>query len=373
MKCYIYYIPIAVFALAGCKNSVVDRSLIFSTNTSLGLEVAVNPSGTEAPAKILIGYKRFEGVLDPLYQNLDPGGKAGASSGRKVTDYYLNEAYSVLAKFQGSASGAGGASSNTNVAIASNAPAANAAPGAAPAAPGATPPNQSATISANVSGGVTMSQWFATGEAAKILARYGGGALSDNPGVAAAVSAAAAQQPLSDRLLALPSQAQTKIYESVYRTLRTINTPDSNKLADALDSAASKLVFDHTYDIPAVYDFNPTTKTLTANPPATVNPATVPFLFMVGRLQEIEDSLDFLKTAAPLAAQAPNPLHFTDPLAAGVQIGNYVNKANLDPDRFDKTINFYEPKDASLKKAIAAMPEFRAAVQYIAVQLGLKE
>jgi hypothetical protein len=57
----------ASFCAAGCTNSLIDRSLIFSTNTSLGIDVSVNPSETDSPAKLQIGYKRTEGVLNPVF------------------------------------------------------------------------------------------------------------------------------------------------------------------------------------------------------------------------------------------------------------------------------------------------------------------
>lgn len=137
-------------ALTGCKpNTLLDRSLIFSTHTTLGLEVSVDPTDSAGAATIVIGYRRSEGVLNPVFYNHSPDG-ASSSAKKSADDYYLDDAFSVIAKFEGSASG-------------------NAAQTAA--------------------GKTVLSQWFATGEAAKILARYGGAiALSDNPAVANAVA-----------------------------------------------------------------------------------------------------------------------------------------------------------------------------------------
>src|SRR5947207_2393424 len=117
MNPYYRLVFLAALCLAGCKNTLIDRSLIFSTQTSFGLEVSVNPSETDSPAKLQIGYKRTEGVLNPVYHNLDAE-KSAATPDRKVTDYYLKEAYSVIAKFEGKATATGGASSNTSVATA---------------------------------------------------------------------------------------------------------------------------------------------------------------------------------------------------------------------------------------------------------------
>jgi len=247
MKRLLYVVSITIAGLAGCKNSLVDRSLIFATNTSLGLEVAVNPSGTEAPAKILIGYKRAEGVLDPVYQNLDPD-KMSAGSSHLASDYYLRDAYSVLAKFQGSASGSGGASSN----VATTQPSGTAAAGN----PG--------TLSADVQGGVTLSQWFATGEAAKILARYGGGALSDNPGVSAAVSAGAvaAERHYGATLSGVSAADSLVALVFAYKTLGAQKT-DETAQADvaALDAMARSLIPDSYM----VYMFDGPSKTLSRN------------------------------------------------------------------------------------------------------------
>ena len=66
-------IPLAAIAVccltAGCENSLLDRSLVFFTNTTLGVEVSVSPSDATAPVKLIIGYKRSEGVLNPVYHS----------------------------------------------------------------------------------------------------------------------------------------------------------------------------------------------------------------------------------------------------------------------------------------------------------------
>jgi len=135
----------------GCReNSLLDRSLIFSTHTAAGIEVSVNPvEVTGAPARLMIGYSRTEGVINPVYDSRGVEAPAGDGPGI-IKRYREPEAYSVLAKFAGSAG-------------------ADAAGGAA-------------------QGGAGVSQFFATGNAALILARQPGiaGAVSGSPEIARA-------------------------------------------------------------------------------------------------------------------------------------------------------------------------------------------
>ena len=65
----------------GCENSLLDRSLIFTTNTTLGVEVAISPADSTSPVKLIIGYKRFEGVLNPVYHSHGVVGPIAPSSG----------------------------------------------------------------------------------------------------------------------------------------------------------------------------------------------------------------------------------------------------------------------------------------------------
>lgn len=60
----IWLVALAAFVLGGCDN--VDRSLVFFTTTSAGLEVGIDPSSSSG--KIMLGYKRAEGVINPVYQ-----------------------------------------------------------------------------------------------------------------------------------------------------------------------------------------------------------------------------------------------------------------------------------------------------------------
>jgi hypothetical protein len=85
---------------SGCSN--LERSMIFSTHTTVGLEIAVSPQETQ-PVNIIIGYKRSEGVLNPVYDK--EGLKAGTkdAEGKPViaNNKYRDKAYSVIAKLSG--------------------------------------------------------------------------------------------------------------------------------------------------------------------------------------------------------------------------------------------------------------------------------
>lgn len=166
----------ACCVLAGCKNSLLDRSLVFFTNTTIGVEISVSPSDATSPVRLIIGYKRAEGVLNPVYhsegvevpvttenaETLTAGSsyadKEAAirdsrsysrkwstsepiAGGPKTIKRYRPEAYSVIAKIAGDVSGNAGETAQ---------------------------------------GKLSVAQWFATGEAAKILAKQ--------PGIAGAVT-----------------------------------------------------------------------------------------------------------------------------------------------------------------------------------------
>ncbi|UCG59378.1 MAG: hypothetical protein JSU70_07670 [Phycisphaerales bacterium] len=149
-------LAVVSFIPLGCKNSLLDRSLIFSTHTTLGLEASVSPAESGQPGKLIIGYQRTEGVINPVYHS---GGIKTPETEKKTdtrgttatktatvktpggTQRYRKEAYSVIAKFRGETGGS--------------------AKGVA-------------------EGKLSVAQWFATGEAAKTLAKQ--------PGIAGAVA-----------------------------------------------------------------------------------------------------------------------------------------------------------------------------------------
>jgi hypothetical protein len=198
----IIVVTLMSFMLVGCwEDSLLDRSLIFSTHTTLGIEVAVSPAETTSPAKIIIGYKRTEGVINPVYHSkgiktskiektTKEGGKTTIETTPCGTSRYKKEAYSVIAKFSG---------------------------------------ETSAKAERAAEGKLSVAQWFATGEAAKTLARQ--------PGIAGAVSGssevakAAAQEAGVRKLMGDASLGAEIVMTHIYNGLKA--------LADEGDTQAS--------------------------------------------------------------------------------------------------------------------------------------
>lgn len=111
-------LSISLLFLSGCDNA--NRSMVFFTGTTLGIEIAFEPN-LAAPAKFIIGYKRAEGLMDPVMEDATAPGK-----------YKIKyPAHSVLAKIAGEVNAGSGSAS--------------------PSLQGA--------------------QWFASGKAAEILAQ----------------------------------------------------------------------------------------------------------------------------------------------------------------------------------------------------------
>ena len=95
--------------------------MVFFTGTTLGVEISFEPNST-TPAKFIVGYKRAEGLMDPVMEDAATGGKYAIK----------HPAHSVLAKIAGEIKSGGGATSP----------------------------------------GLQGAQWFASGEAAEILAGH---------------------------------------------------------------------------------------------------------------------------------------------------------------------------------------------------------
>ncbi len=261
---------------AGCENSLLDRSLVFFTNTTLGVEVSVSPSDATAPVKLIIGYKRAEGVLNPVYHSQGveapvttdesealTGGslysdkeasKSGSSSyskkwsksvpipgGPKTIRRYRTEAYSVIAKIAGEVQGKAGGSAD---------------------------------------GKLSVAQWFATGEAAKILA--------NQPGIAGAVTGsaevakeAAKQANAFGRLKREPRQTAYAILSLTYGMLSVLKDTDpdpkiradAKKIVDLLDNAEYlKSIQGLKFSSFTHYSYDSATKTLTFDSPSTALP-----------------------------------------------------------------------------------------------------
>ncbi len=131
-------------APVGCMSA---QHLVFFTNTTIGVDIGSKPA-TGDPVRFVLGYKRQEGVVDPMmtgYEKFDitmpadatkPDGVIVGTDGVLVPGAVAATAHSVIAKLNFGAGGGGGDAS--------------------------------------------VAQWFATGEAARVLA--------SQPGIAAAVS-----------------------------------------------------------------------------------------------------------------------------------------------------------------------------------------
>lgn len=96
--CAFLSVLMTALCCSGCENA--KRSMVFFTGTTLGIEIAFEPNST-TPARFIVGYKRAEGLMDPVMEDKD-----GPNSGYTIKD----EPHSVLAKIAGevkSGSGAG--------------------------------------------------------------------------------------------------------------------------------------------------------------------------------------------------------------------------------------------------------------------------
>jgi len=193
----LYLLP---FLLTGCyENSFVDRSLIFSTHTTVGLEASVQPTeAATTPVSFVLGYKRTEAVLNPVYHNdgietpdtektvsEDRDGNMRETverNGRRPR--YRQQAYSVIAKLEGNTGG---------------------------------------KVSQSAEGQLSVAQWFATGEAATRIAGQPGitGAVSGNSAIAEAAALQAATAPPGTRAELLRDNVITHIYKGLKELAKT--------------------------------------------------------------------------------------------------------------------------------------------------------
>ncbi|PHS59557.1 MAG: hypothetical protein COB03_02515 [Alteromonas sp.] len=137
--------------VSGCAS---NHHLVFFTNTTIGLEVGSEPN-TGTPAKFVLGYKRQEGVIDPL-----------------IPDYEFHS-------YDGSDAIIEPTSGDTNIIL-------TPAGVAAPKGSVTSPHSVLAKMNFGATGGGTgasAAQWFATGKAAELVAQSSGisGALSGDP------------------------------------------------------------------------------------------------------------------------------------------------------------------------------------------------
>jgi hypothetical protein len=219
MKTFKLFSIVAFASLAtGCQNTLPERSLVFFTGTTLGLEVSASPSSPEGPAKIVMGYKRVEGVLNPVYNSngvytiLNSADTYGSGSGSNTptlsnppqkVSRYLPQAYSVIAKINGEAD-AGAGSSNGKIAV---------------------------------------GQWFATGKAAETLAVQPGiaGAVSGSAEIANA--AATAQAHFAVKLTGISAADAQAALLAAYHSLKDLTSDTAaQKVVTDLDALAGSLI-----------------------------------------------------------------------------------------------------------------------------------
>lgn len=196
----------SIFVLFGCSS---NHHLVFFTNTTIGVEIASEPA-SGSPAKFIVGYKRQEGVIDPLIPDYEfipndtsanggvPGGATLAAleqpengdtsiimtpQGTAIPKGQNNKAHSVLAKMNFGATGGGS--------------------------------------------GASASQFFATGLAAELLAKSKGiaGALAGDPEINKVQKEAN-----------LESNDSLAIYAHIQSMYKLINKypPDGDKAGEAL-------------------------------------------------------------------------------------------------------------------------------------------
>ena len=163
-------IAMSCAALAACETPKHSNTLIFGTNTKVAFDVSAD-AVTQTPS-ITLGYTRQEAVWMPLMPNVDRNGKmvpcgneetrAASEACKKFigkdgatkTEGAKEDTYSVLATFgatfSGGANTQGGGSENPEVGGAG------------------------AEVSAGTTASAGIAQYFATGLAARILAKEGG-------------------------------------------------------------------------------------------------------------------------------------------------------------------------------------------------------
>jgi len=203
IKRALFFVPVVVVLhlLTGCENSLIDRSLIFATHTTLGLEVAVGgPAETAvSPVKLIVGYKRSEGVLNPVYDREYISTVGTDDSGAQ--DKYRKQAYSVVAKLVG---------------------------------------ETKASAGSQVEGAMGISQWFATGRAADIIARNDAiaAAVTGNTGIAEALAKMPAR---AERLEGLNEDYALIVVGQIYNALGALQEeePEAEEHVQRLDLFAS--------------------------------------------------------------------------------------------------------------------------------------
>lgn len=246
----------ALLALGACDN--VQRSMVFMTGTTVGVDIAVAPQ-SDAPVHLTIGYKRAEVLFDPIMEDCDclidlkacehgkqpapvtvaaeRGAAPAVAAGPESETYTVppnpktrykikDQPHSVLAKLLGDVN----ATAKTG-----------------------TGPEATTTVA--------ISQWFASGKAAELLAAgAGAAALTDNPAVAKQVAEATKSfgGSLKEREQGVLPQTVAAMHDALAALGRAGDT-ESARLAADMNGVAADI------GLPPTFGF---TTYLLAAPPA---------------------------------------------------------------------------------------------------------
>lgn len=223
---------LALVTAGGCRDTLLDRSLVFATHTTMGLEVAINPAeGVQSPVRLVVGYKRSEGVLNPVYHSEGVEGpplkktRRSYNGGDTSIDYsnsepvgntstnvkrYRPDAYPVIAKFTG---------------------------------------DVNSEAAQHAKGRLAVAQWFATGEAAVILAKQ--------PGIAGAVSGSAeiAKEAARQQVSSVSPTVKLAAVRLAFDDLKRRAAGDGVRRADSDAIAHLAKLNPLAMQLPAMYDF----------------------------------------------------------------------------------------------------------------------
>lgn len=298
----------ALLLMTGCENT--QRSLVFSTGTSWGIEIAVKPQ-TDSPINLLIGYKRAEILFDPI---MEDSHLCGVTTSKHRTYTIKDQPHSVLAKLLGETKG-------------------------------------SALIAVGREANASMSvaQWFASGKAAEILAASGGAAaLTDNEGVANAIARAYLGQGLDDEEVGLLITLLTTMHDGL-DALKDDSKGQS--LARELSSLAPSFLTLSTQML-HIYDMALNSTTITDKGPPDINiPPTLTDVTAVW--SELSGSVRSLRRA---------------------QIAKYAGKLSIESspkittsltsENLDKVLEDSERELKRLESAVRSHPKVIEAVNY---------
>ncbi len=307
---------------SGCTNSLLDRSLIFSTHTTAGVEVSITPAETAtSPVSMVIGYKRFEGVVNPVFFNhkhTDQNTVTTTNPPTSLDSYYRPEAYSVLAKVGGNITG-------------------------------------EAVQAGQV--GFSGSQWFSTGLAAIELAKQ--------PGIAAAVAGATKLEVKQDQTVSLskqPREVAVPTANAIYSSLNAIapNDIEAKRLLDAINAAASKFV--KASEAPKLsYRFTDGDKPVLESSAFTLNTGggRPPFEQGMNLVGEWARSSEALNMAVKSIKESKTiQLKSGDDAAADITPVQIVQIVNDDTS--------YQSKGIELQSKLFGLPELAEAQKYLA-------